>query len=83
VNALVSDGFLSFRSWVDGGSSVFGVDGFMAVPSVGVFLKFGFRSFRIFDLHFSGGELRQGERKQQFFAGRVHGYLISVFPCPP
>lgn len=42
-----------FRSWVDGDSSVFGVAGFMAAPSVWVFLTFdpswliGFRSFRV------------------------------------
>src|SRR5712671_6749804 len=42
-----------FRSWVDGGDSVFGVDGSMASPSVCVFVTFdlswliGFRSFLV------------------------------------
>jgi hypothetical protein len=43
----------AFRSWVDGSSSVFGVDGFMAAPPVYVFLTFdpswllGFRLFLV------------------------------------
>jgi hypothetical protein len=43
----------TFRSWVDGGSSDFGVTGFIAAPSVCIFLTFdplslvGFRSFLV------------------------------------
>mgnify|MGYP001568444507 CR=1 FL=1 len=50
----------AFRSWVDGGRSVFGVDGFIAAPCFCIFMTLdplwliGFRSYLVIIFAFSG-----------------------------
>ena len=65
----------TFRSSVDGGSSVFDVDGFMAVPSVLLRFDplslFGLRSFLVLIFAFQRAVPGSLESESGFVAGQV------------
>src|ERR1035437_7749279 len=67
----------AFRSWVDGGSSVFGVDDFMAASFVGIFLTFdplsliGFWSLLVLIFAVQAARVNNFRRTILFVAGQV------------
>src|ERR1035437_612906 len=67
----------AFRSWVDGGSSVFGVAGFIAASSVCIFLMFdlplliSFRSFLVLIFAFQAAVRGSPDSESGFVMGQV------------